>query len=555
MSSQQFNVSQYLLHRLHQLGSTHLFGVCGDVVLGFMEQVVKGPVKQINCCNELNAAYAADGYARLHGLGTVVTTFTVGSLSGINAIGGSFAEHVPVVMITGTPERHHAKAGRMLHHTLGTDYSIARQMFSHVTVASEYLDDPERAPQQIDSALSKCLYYKKPIYLELPADMVVQKCDAPGKFIRLEKNSSADALTEAVQEACHLLTSAKRPLILLGWEIIRHGLQEQVKKLVEKTGYPYSVFPTAKTVLSEDHPQFIGIYQGNWSREAVKKQVDEADCVLMLGAFLIDSDTGGFTAKLDKKRLIESHLETTVIKQHIYHDVMLHDFIQVLTEKLPAGKTSQNLISAQQALQESQPYSSQPKAPLTVKRFFKRIQSFLQPRDIVVVDVGECLYSTSGLLFPANATYISQAFYNSIGYSVGAALGASTDQSRRTLLFVGDGSFQIGAQEIATMIHSGSKAIVFLLNNDGYGIERAIYDGPYNDLSPWRYHLLPQALGGEPGLLVTTEGELEKALEAAEKADRFTFIEIQVDKFDFGDTLRKAGAAMAESSKNSYESK
>lgn len=553
MASKSYNLSRYLLHRLHELGSKHLFGVCGDVVLGFMEQILKGPVKQINCCNELNAAYAADGYARIHGLGTVVTTYTVGSLSGINAIAGAFAEHIPVVMISGAPERRHALAGRMLHHTLGKDYSITRQMFEKVTVACEYLDNPATAPAQIDSALSRCLFYKKPVFLELPADLVIEKCSSPSPFVFMEKASNPDALDEVIAEVSSLLKAAKNPIILLGFELLRHGLQDQARKLIEKTGYPFVAFPTAKTVISEDHPQFIGLYQGTWSRDYVRDIVEKSDCILMLGGFFIDSDTGGFTAKLDLHRLIQANFDHTTVKYHDYKDVMLKDVINQLTKKLPAGKTKTKLIPAKQALKEQFKYTSNPNAKLEVKRFFKRIASFLRPDDIVVADVGDCLYSTSGLLFPKNSTFVAESFYNSIGYSVGAALGTSTGTNRRTLLFVGDGSFQMTAQEISTMIHYNNKIIVFLLNNQGYGIERAIHDGAYNDLADWRYYLIPQALGGKPGIVVKTEGELEKALKIAEESTQMTFIEIQVDKFDFGDILRKAGAAMAESSKSSYE--
>jgi len=155
--------------------------------------------------------------------------------------------------------------------------------------------------------------------------------------------------------------------------------------------------------------------------------------------------------------------------------------------------------------------------------------------------------------FPDDTTYIAQMFYHSIGYSVGATLGACTEQKRRVLLFVGDGSFQMGAQEIATMIKQGYRPIIFLLNNQGYGIERTIHDGPYNDLSSWRYYLLPQVFGSEPGILVQTEGQLEEALTIAESANKLTFIEVQVDKYDFGDLLRKTGAAMAVSIQNSME--
>ena len=499
------NISQYLLQRLHQLGAKHLFGVCGDVVLGFMEQVIKSPVKQINCCNELNAAYAADGYARVHGLGVVVTTFTVGPLSAINAIGGSFAEDIPVVLIVGAPERRHALAKRMLHHTLRSEYSVARNMFRKITVACEYLEDVNRIPEQIDTALSKCLYYKKPIYLELPADLVITKCPAPGSFNYLEKQSNPATLDEASDEIVHLLSSAKQPAIILGWEIIRHNLQDLVKKLLEKTGYAYCTFPTAKTALSEDHPQFLGIYQGSWSREEVRKYVEEADLVLILGGFLIDSDTAGFTARLDQNKLIQANFEGVSVKYHHYNDVLLKDLLDNLLKRLDHQLTPP-FIPANKALQSQFSYTPNPKEKLKVKRFFQRIASFLKPDDIVVADVGDSLYSTSGLLFPKNATFIAQTFYNSIGYSVGASVGVSTDQKRRTLLFVGDGSLQIGAQEIATAIKYGHQLIIFVLNNDGYGIERAIYDGPYNDISPWRYHLLPQALGGEPGLWRRREG-------------------------------------------------
>lgn len=552
MENKSYTVSQYILERLQELGSKQIFGVCGDVVLGFMEQVTKSSVEQINCCNELNAGYAADGYARIHGLGTVVTTFTVGSLSAINAIGGAFAENVPVVLICGAPERRHALAGRMLHHTLGPDYSVAREMFRKITVACEYLDDPEKIPEQIDSALAKCLFYKKPIYLELPADLVLQPVSAPGKFQHLKYESPSATLHEALNEFSSLLTNAKHPMILLGSEVIRHGLQNKAKELIEKSGIPFCVFPTAKTVISEDHPQFVGIYQGGWSREDVRKTLEGSDLILMLGGYFIDSDTGGFTAKIDQNKLIQANFLKTSVKYHDYNNILLSDLLDKLIEKVHSKKALSGLISAKEALQEKAPYVAEPQAKLTVSRFFKRMDSFIQPEDIIVADVGECLYSTTALLFPKDTTFIAQSFYNSIGYSVGAALGTSTKQKRRTLLFVGDGSFQIGAQEVSTMINYNNKAIVFVLNNQGYGIERAIHDGPYNDLSDWKYALLSQAFGGKPGIPVQTEGELEDALHIAENADKLTFIEIIVDKFDFGPTLRKAGAAMAESSKNSY---
>jgi len=552
MDKNKTSVSQYLLYRLQEFGSKHMFGVCGDFLLGFINQIYKSPVTMINCCNELNAGYAADGYARINGLGAVTTTFTVGELSAINAIAGSYAEQVPVVMIAGSPELRHARANKMLHHTLG-DYSIAREMFRKITVACERLDDPLHAPQQIDMALSRCLYYKKPIYFELPADMVTAKCAKPGKFLSIVKTSNPDALAEALSESLHLLKQAKKPIIILGMEIIRHGLQDIVKKFIEKSGFPYCTFVTGKTTLSEDHPQFIGCYKGGWSREYVAEVVDSSDCILLLGGFFIDSDTGGFTAHLEKSKLIQANFEQTNIKNHTYSEIMLSDYIKGLTKAVSAGKLPSGLIPAKTALKDQSKVKVTSGKKLTVKHFFKRVASFLNEEDIVIAEVGDCLYSMAGTLLPKNTTFISQSFYNSIGYTVGAALGTSFSKKRRTILFVGDGSFQLTAQEISTMLRYDLKPIIFLLNNQGYAIERAIHDGPYNDLQPWRYHLIPQALGGEAGINVHTEGELESALKVAENAKKLTFIEINVDKYDFGDTLRLAGSAMAESSKNSYD--
>ena len=549
-----YNVSRYLLHRLYQLGSKHLFVVCGDFLLGFLDQVLASDVKLINCCNELNAGYAADGYARLNGLCAVATTYAVGELSALNAIAGAYAEYVPVVKIAGAPDMSHQLAGRMLHHTLG-DYAIPRDIYRKVTVACEFITSAANAPEQIDQALAKCLYYKRPVYFELPANLVTQKCDTPAEFKFINEPSHPQMLQEALQEATAMLTHAKQPIVLLGLEIFRHGLQTQVQALLEKAGLPYCTLTTGKSLLSEDHPQFVGCYKGNWSRDYVKNTVEQSDCILMLGCFFTDFDTGGFTSRLDPEKLIRANFEQLTVKYHMFPRINLTEFIEKLKDQLPSKKFNDSIISAKARFaQNTKAFEPEQKAKLTVKRFFERVSSFFKPNDIIIAEVGEAIFSLASCLLPKNATFINQTFYSSIGYTVGATLGACLAQpERRVILFVGDGSFQLTAQEISTMLRYNVKPTIFLLNNAGYAIERAIHDGPYNDLQPWRYHLLPQALGGNVGLDVHTEDELEKALVTAEKHTQLTFIEIHTDKFDFGDTMRQAGAALAESSKHSYE--
>lgn len=552
--STHYNVSRYLLHRLHQFGAKDLFAVCGDFLLGFLDQVLASEVKLINCCNELNAGYAADGYARINGLGAIATTYTVGELSALNAIAGAYAEYVPVVKIAGAPDMSHQLAKRMLHHSLG-DYDIPRDIYRKVTVATEFITSAATAPEQIDHALAKCLYYKRPIYFELPANIITQACDAPVEFKHITVTDHPEMLKEALQEATTMINNAKKPIILLGMEISRHGLQKEAQALIEKTGMPYATLTTGKSIISEDHPQFIGCYKGRWSRDYVKNFVEQSDCIIMLGCLFTDFDTGGFTTQLDPNKTIAANFENLAIKYHTFSQITLSTFITELNKQLSTNHFAREMVTAKARFAEMLPsYKPENNAKLTVKRFFDRMASFIKSDDIVIGEVGECLFSLAASLFPKNVTFITQAFYSSIGYTVGAALGASlAAPKRRVLLFVGDGSFQLTAQEISTMLRYNVKPIIFLLNNDGYAIERAIHDGPYNDLQPWRYHLIPQALGGKAGLDVHTEGELEKALQFAESNHELTFIEIHTDRFDFGETLRQAGAALAESSKSSYE--
>ena len=147
---------------------------------------------------------------------------------------------------------------------------------------------------------------------------------------------------------------------------------------------------------------------------------------------------------------------------------------------------------------------------------------------------------------PEGVTFIGQTFYGSIGYTVGATLGASmAARDRRAVLFVGDGAFQVTCQDLSTMIRNHLKPIIFLLNNDGYTIERVIVDRPYNDIQPWRYHKLLEVFGGGLGFDVHTEGELENALDKAATADGLVFIEIHTGRLDCPEALRSAGRSMA----------
>lgn len=549
MINSKITVAEYLLYRLKELGVDHIFGVPGDFVLGFFNQILKSEVKYVGTCNELNAAYAADGYARIRGLGAFSSTFGVGELSAINGVAGAFAERVPVVVITGSPATINFINRPLLHHTLG-DYRIPLRMYEKITVASTQLVSGETAPAEIDRVLSECLSHQQPVYISLPSDVVMMQCERPLAFqVNPPPPGDSNALDEAIGAAYEMLENAKNPVVIAGVELIRFKLQEELSSLLDKTAFPFVTMMLGKTVLSERHPQFLGLFEGNRSREAVRNRVESADCILQLGAWMTDFNTGGFTTNLDDASTICANIRSVKIKQKSFDNVDLRDFILGLTEKLSRRDSLSHEIQCAAAScvhRQTEPYLPDVPKALTIKRFFDRMSHFITCNSIVIAETGVSLFSAAEMLMPEGTTFIGQTFYGSIGYTVGATLGAATAaQERRTVLFIGDGAFQVTCQDVSTMIRYGLKPTIFLINNDGYTIERAIVDRRYNDIQPWRYHKLLEVFGGGVGFDVSTEGELEDALNKAATVDDLVFIEIHTGQMDCPEALLSAGRAMA----------
>ncbi|MGA7933267.1 MAG: alpha-keto acid decarboxylase family protein [Kovacikia sp.] len=551
----QVTIGDYLLLRLKQLGVNHIFGVPGDYNLKFLDQIYGlDGIHWVGTCNELNASYAADGYARINGLAALLTTFGVGELSAINGVAGSYAEHVPVVAITGSPAIVTQKSGALVHHTLGTgDFSPFAQMYEKVTAAQAYLT-PENAPVEIDRVLSICLLKKRPVYLSLPADVTLKEVAAPSEdLISPVPTSDPAALAEVVDAIATLLNQAAKPVILADVGVDRYHLQAELRELLAATGYPYATMSMGKGILEETHPQFIGIYDGAFSENYVRQRLEEADWVLSIGALMTDFNTGSFSARLDPSRTIELHGTYLKIRRALYADVAMRDVLLALSQRLkyrPAAEL--DIKSARQQLDSgfTTLFQPRPATPITQQRFWYRLAQFLKERDIVLAEAGTSLFGASMIPLPKQATFVGQVLWGSIGYTVGSLLGcAIAAPERRAILVVGDGSFQLAAQELSTLLRHRLKPIIFLINNDGYTVERVINGAtmPYNDVQMWKYHQLHAIFGdGGWGIQVSTEEALEQALQQAEhKQDQLTFIEVVMDRMDCPDILLKTGQATA----------
>jgi indolepyruvate decarboxylase len=522
--------------RLEQLGLAHVFGVPGDYVLGFYDLLEASSIEVIGTCTEIGAGYAADAYARVNGLGAVCVTYCVGGLNVVNAVAGAYAEKSPVVVLSGAPglgERVHSP---LLHHRVRT-FDTQQRIYEQVTVAAVALDDPRTVPLLVDRALEACTREKRPVYIEIPRDMVTEPCDAPGPFVHAKPRSDRGSLREAVDETVALLRQARRPVVLAGVEVHRFGLQSALLRLVECTGYPVAATLLGKSVISERHPQYLGVYEGAMGHASVRTAVERADRVLVLGTFMTDINLGIHTARLDPTRTIYAHSGEVTIGHHHYDEVYLGHFIARLAR---AGLHARPAVGS---APRTQAFKARAGRALTVKRIFARLNDFLDQDTVVICDIGDSLFGGADLTIHRRTEFISPAYYTSMGFSVPAALGAQIKRRvLRPVVFVGDGAFQMTSQELSTIARHGLNPIIFVMNNKGYTTERAIHEGPYNDIHEWAYQHWPKLLGTGWGCEVRTEGELEAALEHAKaNVTAFSIINVHLDKNDFSPALKRLG--------------
>lgn len=541
-------IGKYLVQRLKDAGLGHIFGIPGDYVLGFYDLLIESPIEVVGTCTEIGAGFAADGYARVNGLGALCVTYCVGGFNAMNAVAGAYAEKSPLIVISGAPGVSERVRSPLLHHVV-RDFNTQLQVFEKITVHAVSLEDPDTAPEQIDACLLACQRYKRPVYLELPRDRVNTPCPSPRPLVNDKIKSDPHTLEEAIHEADALIRGADHPVILAGVEIHRYGLQNQLKKLADKTGIQVASTLLGKSIISEHDPCYLGVYEGALGHKKVREAVESADCLLILGAFMSDINLGIYTAHLDVSKTINATSQRIAIKHHHYESILLGDFITGLTRSLTTGKHAlkpRKLHSAG-AAKPMKMFTPVPDSACTVQRFFERMEHFLTDDSIVVCDIGDCLFGAADLTIHKKTEFICPAFYTSMGFAVPAAIGAQIGKrSLRPIVFVGDGAFQMTGMELATAARNGLNPVVFVLNNKGYTTERIINEGPYNDIHEWAYHLVPQILRKGWGCEVHTEGELEEALiTATSNRENFSLINVHLDKYDLSQALQRFGKRLS----------
>lgn len=538
-------VGQYIIDRLQAHGLRHVFGIPGDYVLTLYKMLSDSPIEVVGMTREDSAGFAADAYARVNGLGCVCVTYCVGGLSTCNSIAGAYAEKSPVIVLSGSPGVSERARNPLLHHKV-RDFETQFEVFEKITVAAAVIDDPFTAFHEIDRVIEAALRYKRPVYLEVPRDMVLVKPTTPHRPPVGLPPSDPDALREALDETCAMLTAAKRPVILADVEIHRFGLQDELLELAEATRLPIATTLLGKSVISESHELFAGVYEGAMGRDEVARCVEDADCLLMLGCFMTDINLGVFTAKLDPARCIDVTSEDLRIRYHHYQDVRLDDFIRGLSaRKLTLAKTP--VPCRPELYSASTRWEPVAGEPVTTRRLFARLNKILTDDTVVIADIGDSLFGSADLVIGRRTEFISPAYYTSMGFAVPASVGTGVgNPGLRSLVVVGDGAFQMTGTELSTVVRQGLNPIVIVLNNHGYTTERFLLDGPFNDILNWQYHKLPELLGAGLGIEVKTEDELDAALERAlANTSSFTLLNVHLDPFDRSPALERLGQKLS----------
>jgi TPP-dependent 2-oxoacid decarboxylase len=540
------NIGNYLINELYSLNVRHIFGLPGDYILGFYDLLTRSNIAIINTCDEQGAGFAADAYARMRGIGAVCVTYCVGGLKVLNSTAEAYAEKSPVIIISGSPGITERKKSALLHHKI-RDYSTQFDLFSQVTIAATVIDDDQNAASEINRVLSAALRHKMPVYIEIPRDMIYKPVRDHG-FTRSESiESNINAIKEAAQEALTLLNSSSKPILVAGVEVQRFGLEGFVLEFLEKTNIPVVSTPLSKSVLNEDHPSYLGVYEGAIGHTDVRKYVESSDCIILLGTFITDIDFGNSTTPIDQGRTINSTSQRLVIKHHVYENISTREFINALNESNQLKKFSK-VKFARKTFTRFQTIENQ---KITVNRMFQRLNAFISSKNVVIADIGDALFGGLDLLIHKGTEFLSPAYYLSMGFAIPGSIGAQlADPGIRPVVIVGDGAFQMTGVELSTVAKLNLNPIIILMNNDGFRTERTILDGVFNDIPQWNYGKITELIGRGKSYIVKTEGQFELALNEVEKNSKeFALIEVILDRFDSSEALNRLTKTLSASVK------
>ena len=524
------NTAEYLIKCLEELGVNDFFGLPGDYNFNLLYAVENNPnTRWIGCTNELNAGYAADGYARLRGYGAIITTYGVGELSAINAIAGSMAENVPVVSIVGVPATKCINNKTCVHHNFqDVNYYACYEAHKPVTAAAAYLTR-DNAKIEIDRVLKVLVKEKKPVYIAIPLD--IAKMEISDKKVSYDWTSDEETLKLVSSKIAAKINNSKKPVILGDVLVKRFDSRIEYKEFVSKSGIPVTNFLMGTNLIDMDYEKYLGGYYAKFENPAAQKAVDETDCLIAVGPVYTDLNAFGFNLPYKINDHIAIYGTYTYVEGERYNNVKMSDVLEAVTKLIDKKDI---YIEKPEIGYEHQSGGAE---ALSSKYIYPRLQEFLKENDILIAETGIVPHGVAPMKFPHNVELQTQTLWGSIGWGTPAALGVCLAKPKsRVILITGEGSHQLTAMEIGNMLRRGVKPVIIVLNNNGYTIERVLSDKPedkFNNIMQMNYSKFARVFEGDVwATKVTTAEDFDKALKVTQIMNKMCYIEICTDAMD-----------------------
>ncbi|ESX02152.1 hypothetical protein KL918_003696 [Ogataea parapolymorpha] len=551
INSDYITISEYILLRIYQLGIRSIFGVPGDFNLNFLEHLydIDG-LEWIGCCNELNAAYACDGYAKTcEKMAVLVSTFGVGELSALAGVAGMYSEYSPLLHLVGTSAMRLKNTDKKFHHLLSgsktyeaPDHYLYEKVAANFSCAQGSIDlDADKACSTVDRVLREIHRCLRPGYLFLPCDLTEMKVPTSRLYEPLivdyvpQISSRSTAVVEAILQKIY---SSQNPALLVDYFISRCKMTNTLAKLLSKLDGRVNVYDTfmGKGLVDESHAWFVGTYQGALGNGDVARAIEETDLVLRIGTFDVEMNNGAFSAKLQDTNVVSLSIDSVSICGELVTDVNMRDVFEMLVEQLDVER-----VARSRKYEISRPSRPTGNEPLTMNDLRTHIEQSLTPNDVLIVDTGSFMWAT-GTIELHGAKFINQFLWAAIGYAIPATLGAciakrDSGSPGRVITVEGDGAAEMTLQEIASLVRYKVDPVLYLLNNDGYTIERVI-QGPnrsYNDIATkWQWTEMVRCFGGgKIGQKIASRSDLSQLSIGA----GLQLLELLLPKFDVPEEL------------------
>jgi len=527
------NLAESLLYGLKKYGVEEIFGIPGDFALPLFKVIEESQILPLyTLSHEPAVGFAADAAARFHSKPSVAAvTYGAGAFNMVNPVAAAYAEKSPVIVISGGPGAADRSTGLLVHHQ-AKQLSSQIQMFKEVTCDQVILDDPTSAPAAIARVLQSCIAESRPVYIEVPRDKVFEACtEVP--LLETDPEEDVEALAACADEIIERVKNAKSPVMMVGVEIRRYGLEEAVRELCQKLDVPVVTTFMGRGLLAGQDVPLQGTYMGMAGDAGLTQMVENSDALILLGVLLSDTNFGISEKKIDLAKTILASDGQVSLGYHSYLNMTIKSLVKTLNEKLKTKNT-------RAAVKVEYPHNlSADDEPITPTDIARAVNDLFKNNELmpIAADMGDCLFTALDI---ENTELVAPGYYATMGFGVPSGLGVQAATGRRPIIMVGDGAFQMTGWELLNCRRYGWNPIVLLFNNSSWEMLRAFQpESKFNDLDHLNYANIANSLGGV-GRRANTRRELKESLDSAiEDESQFQLIEIMLKRGELSRTLSR----------------